>query len=96
MAERSRIQQLPPSLVNRIAAAAAQEGQRDPWQWASSNAWTLAASPGWAEAWGSATTNVSDEVNPDTGARSSVITDGMILGAVQAIRQPVVEPSEPA
>lgn len=48
--------------------------------------WLLAAAPGWAAAWESAL--AADRTgNPLTiGADSAVITDNMILSAVQALR----------
>lgn len=68
------------SIQRRVAACAAIEGLNNPVQWASARAWTLAARPGWADAWNTA----SD--GHDTGSNESVITDAMILEAVQAIR----------
>lgn len=41
--------------------------------------WILAGSPGWAAAWDSAVTSN----NPDPGGDPTVITDAMILAAVQ-------------
>jgi hypothetical protein len=73
------------SLADRVAAAAAQEGATEPVQWAHSHIWLLASEPGWADAWLSALTGYTINVNPDTGQRDDVITDGMILGAVQSL-----------
>jgi hypothetical protein len=73
------------SLLNRVAAAAASEGQADPTGWADRNKWRLAAEPGWADAWSFAEDNATVNVNPDTGVRDDVINDSMILTAVQAI-----------
>lgn len=83
-----------PAMLNRVAACAAQEGVPDPRGWAQQNMLTLAASPGWAAAWESAlasdpgTDPETVEVARDTdlGGREDVITDGMILSAVQALR----------
>jgi hypothetical protein len=74
-----------PSLLNRAAAAAAEQGLSDPVGWAQRHAWELAAEPGWADAWESAEAALTLDQNPDTGVRPSVITDAMILAAVQAI-----------
>jgi len=82
------------SLTNRVAAAAAGEGERDAWAWATENAWAVAASPGWADAWQYAKANQTADDNPDTGARPGVINDAMILAAVQAVRTPP-EPEVP-
>jgi hypothetical protein len=70
------------SLINRITAAAAQEHKSQPYtSWVVNNIWTIAASPGWDVAWESAIEN--DVADP--GANEGVITDGMILAAVQPI-----------
>ena len=71
-------------LTSRIAACAAQEGIADPRQWATDNALTLAASPGWADAWASAIAGG----NESPGRDDAVITDAMILSAVQAHNTP--------
>jgi hypothetical protein len=67
-------------LTSRVAAAAAQEGIPDPRQWASDTMLTLAAEPGWGEAWASAAAGGNEQPGRDP----AVITDGMILSAVQA------------
>jgi hypothetical protein len=71
-------------LTAREQAAAAQELAGDPYQWVQDNALRLAAQPGWAEAWASA---LAAE-NPNPGRDPAVITDGMILSAVQALAAP--------
>lgn len=68
-------------LTQREAAAAAQEQDGDPMTWALANGMKLAASPGWADAWASALASGNTEPGKDPG----VITDGMILSAVQAL-----------
>ena len=73
------------AIRRRIAACAAQEGAEAPETWAFTNALKLAASPGWAEAWDYALA-VDPEASP--GAREDVITDGMILAAVQQLLNP--------
>ena len=67
-------------LSSRVAACAAQEGRPEPREWAADNMLTLAASPGWSEAWASATAGGNEQPGRDAG----VVTDGMILAAVQA------------
>jgi len=80
------------SLLNRVAAAAASEGfEDDPVSFARNMIWQIVASPGWSEAWDSAQAAASVNDNPDTGARDDVITDGMILSAVQ----PLLNPPDP-
>lgn len=74
------------SLLSRIVAAAAEEGERSPLQWAQANIWQLATSPGWDESWAYAVDTATDEMNPDTGKRPGVITDAMILDGVRALR----------
>jgi hypothetical protein len=67
-------------LTARVSASAAQEGKPDPRNWAADNMLVLAASPGWSEAWASALAGG----NEAPGRDPAVITDGMILAAVQA------------
>lgn len=74
-----------PSLASRITAAAAGEGLLDPLSWTQSHIWHVVSAPGWAPAWDSAKQSQTDDDNPDTGMRPGVITDGMILSAVQAV-----------
>lgn len=76
------------SLTRRIVAAAATEDIPNPEAWANGARWKLAAQPGWGQAWESA---VASGVE-DPGASEVVITDGMILSAVQAITTPVPPP----
>lgn len=72
------------ALRDRIAAAAAEEGQPgDAMAWALENIWQVVASGNWDAAWDSANASATVNDNPDTGARDDVITDAMILSAVQ-------------
>lgn len=71
-------------LLERIAAAAAEQGQEAPDQWAAYNMWKIAASPGWADSWDYALRAYNVNQNPNTGQRDDVITDQAILAAVQA------------
>jgi hypothetical protein len=57
------------------------EGVPDPENWAFRNSLLLAAQPGWSQAWESAVA----AGNPAPGGDAAVITDGMILSAVQAL-----------
>jgi hypothetical protein len=67
-------------LRQRCTAAAAQENKPKPYEgWVDDHRWELAATPGWSEAWDSAVAGG----NPNPGADEAVITDGMILAAVQ-------------
>jgi hypothetical protein len=69
-------------LTSREAAAAAQEQHdTDPTTWALKYGLRLAASPGWAAAWESAIASDVERPGKDEG----VITDSMILSAVQAL-----------
>lgn len=70
-------------LHRRIAACAAQEGIASPAEWVRERAWTFSAQPGWGAAYETAV------LNGDTTAGNSddVITDGMILAAVQALKE---------
>jgi hypothetical protein len=74
------------ALQARVAACAADEGQTgNVLEWAFSRIWQIAATPGWAPAWDSAQASSSVNYNADTGARDDVITDAMILSAVQPL-----------
>lgn len=75
------------SLRNRVAACAAQEGAANPESWAQQNSLLWAASPGWSEAW-----EYAEAVNPgdDHGANEGVITDDMVLAAIQPLVKPPV------
>ena len=70
-------------LRERIAACASTEGVHDPHPtaWADAHQWRLAGSPGWSDAYSYAV--LADNEAP--GRDEAVITDGMILAAVQAI-----------
>ncbi len=74
------------SLIARIGACAASEGEDVPMQWAQQNVWSLVVQEGWDEAWAYAEATRTVNQNPDTGARDDVINDGMILAAVQVAR----------
>lgn len=74
------------SIIYRVAAQAALEGEQQPVAWATTNIWKVASQPGWADDWQYAVDNANPNVNPDTGARDDVISDGKILAAVQAVR----------
>lgn len=74
------------SLLTRICACAAAEGQPEPMAWAQANMWWLCSSPDWDDAWQYAVDNANVNVNPDTGIRNDVINDNMILAAVQSLR----------
>jgi hypothetical protein len=68
----------------RIAAAATVEidgAETNPLLWAGEHQWQLAAAPGFADAYASA---VAGGV-PNPGADPSVISDAMILSAIQAL-----------
>lgn len=74
------------SLLARICACAAAEGQAEPMTWAQANMWWLCSAPDWDDAWQYAVDSATVNVNPDTGARDDVINDSMILAAVQSLR----------
>jgi hypothetical protein len=73
-------------LTRRVAAAYAQEPypQLEPLDWANSKAFTWASSPGWDAAWASALAGGDEQ----PGRNPGVITDGMILSAVQGMLPP--------
>lgn len=69
-------------IIERITACAATEDIPNPSQWAWVHQWSFSSQPGWDAAYSSAVT--SKVVDP--GNSESVITDGMILAAVQSVR----------
>jgi hypothetical protein len=69
------------ALNRRIVAAVAEEDLSNPTYWTSLWHWTVVSQPGWAAAWESA---VASGVT-DPGYNETVITDGMILSAVQYV-----------
>lgn len=69
-------------LHRRITACAAKEGIPNPEAWVRERVWMLSAQPGWSAAYASAA--VGGNTTP--GNSEDVITDGMILAAVQAIK----------
>jgi hypothetical protein len=72
-----------PDFLNRVAACAAVEVDTDmqPTAWAYENVWRISAAPGFADKYASA---LAGEVE-HPGADESVISDGEILSAVQAV-----------
>lgn len=76
-----------PIIRDRVSACIAVEGinSNRPEDWATEHAWQLAAQPGWSAAWESAQASHTEE-GYEPGKDPSVITDAMILSAVQAIR----------
>lgn len=76
-------------LMMRVAACASTQGIEAPVSWAYDRQWKLSAQPGWAQAYASAVaSNVQQPGNSET-----VITDSMILSAVQAIMAQEAEES---
>jgi hypothetical protein len=71
-------------LQNRVTACAATEGEQYPPVWMSQNIWRVVAAPGWSDAWASAI--AGGQTPEEAGDNPGVITDGMILSSVQAIR----------
>jgi hypothetical protein len=69
-------------LNNRMAACSAQEQPAvEPYGWVTVHSLQLTAQPGWDAAWSSALAGG----NETPGRDPAVITDGMILSAVQAV-----------
>lgn len=77
-------------LSPRITAAVALEGEREPVQWVYANRWQLSAQPGWDAAYAYAIAAGNTHPGDDEG----VITDGMILSAVQALRGTEATPAQ--
>lgn len=85
------------SLLLRIAACAStQNVGQDPVIWTTISMWQFVTQTGWADAWDAAIATPNPNVNPDTGARTDVITDPMIRSAVQQVRQAQVDAAQAA
>lgn len=67
--------------IQRTRACVATEGELDPNQWGLDHQWQMAATPGFGDAYASAI--AGGVVRP--GNDPAVISDGMILSAVQTI-----------
>jgi hypothetical protein len=67
--------------ILRTRACASTEGESDPVAWTNEHMWQVSGAPGFGEAYGYAVMNG----HPRPGNDVSVISDGMILSAVQAI-----------
>lgn len=85
------------SMFARVAQCAAEEGEPQPDDWTNIHRRGWAAAPGWAAAWAyaQATHPAPDPPDPtvppyDPGADETVITDDMILGQVQLMREQAV------
>jgi len=63
-----------------------------PTVWASSHAWDMAAQPGFGDAYSYAIQTHPDDPDYRPGADPAVITDGMILSAVQSLLPSIPEP----
>lgn len=91
-----------PSLVRRVQAAVAQEAAAAdvdiPFlaQWVADRMLRIVGGSGWADKWAYAKDTETVNVNPDTGARTDVISDGDILTAVQPLVLALKPPEEPA
>lgn len=70
------------ALQGRIIAAAAMDGIQWPDGWVARRRWQIIARTDWAEAWEYATNAGTSQ----PGADPAVITDQMILSAVQAVQ----------
>lgn len=83
-------------LMLRVAACAATQSIPSPESWAWTNNWALSSQPGWDDAYAYAL--AQNVENP--GESESVISDSMILSAVQAMKTAeagqVPEPLSPA
>jgi len=76
------------AMNQRVAQCAAEQSVENPDQWTSINRRTWASAPGWADAWASSLASHEDNPSYDPGRDEAVITDGMILGQVQAMTAP--------
>lgn len=72
-------------LYQRIIACAATQEIHPPEAWVGENRWRLAASPGWDAAYAYAINANRENPDYEPGRDEAVITDGMILAAVQKL-----------
>lgn len=75
-------------LISRAAACAATLGVSGPLQWAARHSWELVASPGWVDAYiasGKLPEGDPAAASFTAGADPAIITDEMILAAVQSL-----------
>lgn len=80
------------TLFPRLVACAATLGKPKPVeQWVEAHRWEIAASTGWSDAWDAALTG---DPGPDIGSNPEVITDAMILAAIQPLDAPAEPPAE--
>ena len=68
--------------IMRTRAAVSAEGETDPVAWSNEHAWQMAGQPGFGDAYASALASGVERPGND----QSVISDPMILSAVQALR----------
>ena len=68
--------------ILRTRAAVSQEGEPDPVTWSNEHVWPMAGSPGFGDAYASALAGGIYRPGND----QAVISDSMILSAVQALR----------
>ena len=71
------------SLRARMVAAAAAAGSEDPVGFVDRNMWQLVSDDGLADKWDEAVAKNDINKNPDTGARTDVITDAKIRKAIE-------------
>lgn len=76
------------SLRLRVTSCAAECDVPNPASWMTENIWRIAASPDWASTWQYAVDTLNVNMNPDIGVRNDVISDAMILAAVQNLATP--------
>lgn len=78
-----------PYIIMRVKACVSSKGVLNAHEWTMRHIWSIAASPGWAEAYG-ALLDGEDTTDPaawggSIGADPNVITDSMILSAVDSV-----------
>jgi len=88
------------SLARRVQAAVAQEAASadvdipSVGQWVADQMLHLVATSGWGDKWQYAKDTYRPDFNPDTGARTDVISDADILAAVQPLVLALQPPTE--
>lgn len=81
------------------ACAAIENADQNPWGWVDMNMWKFAAQPGWGDTYAPALAAYDPEnpgTTPSPGKNEEVITDNMILTAVQSLMPPVTPPETPS
>ncbi len=82
------------SLRERVMGCAAIEGHNDPRGFTDRNIMKIVSATGWVTKWEAAKNKDDPKFNPDTGARTDVIDDSMILAVIQPLVLGETQPTQ--